>query len=317
MNFPGWFSLACFLLFHNCPTDSSYSGFNRALVNSYLLNGVEEICSAAAASYIAWIMNPMNKSHQDLFVDFLVKVSKSWTVKCFSLNKGDNVTKRRLKESRSLKLHDKSGVTSHDLDYRTVGLWIMEFQDIYATHFEAKVGFSTSKAAGFSSQHNLLLQRIPLGILLGYVNRLNTDGCALLLHYAATGTIKSSLVTQIFGENTNYGLKQDSVEWTKEYTQVEAVAGCRVVFEITDVSESICPDIFDTEEEELNFACQLKLKTGDYLVKCINRLLELQFDKDQTRRDLLSRVIRWRHQGRDVYQCNKDMDHVCNVLSMQ
>ncbi|KAL3839708.1 hypothetical protein ACJIZ3_024299 [Penstemon smallii] len=316
MNFPGWFSFASVILFHdNTLANTSYSRFIPWSAKSYLFHDVEVPGSVAAARYIAWILNPISESYQDLLVDYLVKVSELWVLKRYSSNKSNDVKRGHVKETRRLKLHEDS-ITSHELDM-TVWHWLQEFIDMYM-----KVGFSTPDFEGFNTNQSLLLRRIPLGILIGYLDHLNAGGCALILHYAATGTVEKLSEKEIFGLNQRrqkFDLKMDSFKWTEEYSRAEAVAGCKIVFDITNVSETLSSSMFETEEEGLTFMCQVKLKTGDYLLKCIKRLLQLEFDGDcdQMRIDLLTRVIQWRNKGQDVFQNNKDFDNVCDSLNVQ
>lgn len=42
-----------------------------------------------------------------------------------------------------------------------------------------------------------------------------------------------------------------------------------------DATATISSSFFETEEEEVDFVCQVKLKTGDYLFKRMKRLLQL------------------------------------------
>ncbi|KAL0410508.1 UNVERIFIED_CONTAM: hypothetical protein Slati_3640500 [Sesamum latifolium] len=219
-----------------------------------------------------------------------------------------------------LRLHDKDGITSPELDGWTVWLWLKEFRDMYIKVFGKRVDLMTSNTKKFSIHQNMLLRRIPLGILLVYANHLNAAGCALLLHYAATGTVQKFSDKQNSGLNQKrwkYDLQGDSMTWIEQYTEAEAIAGCKTVFDVTEVTERISPSMFETEEG-LNFVCQLKLKSGKYLLKCIKRLLQVKLDGDglQMQRDLLTRVIRWRHQGKDVFQNNKDLDYVCDALNV-
>ncbi|KAI3443639.1 hypothetical protein Pfo_000304 [Paulownia fortunei] len=321
MNFPGWFFFASMLLFcDNSPADSFYSRSISGSVKPFL-HDPKVTCPARAAKFIAWILNPMSESNQYLAVDYLVKVSDLCTQKCSNSNKCNEVTRGvHMKETRTPKLHDKDEITSHE-DSWAVHLWLKEFKDMYDKLLGTKVGFSTSNTKGFSIHQNLLLRRIPLGILLACPNHLDVAGCSLLLHYAAIGSIQKFSDTQNSGQSQkrwNCDWQADSVTWIEQYTKAEAIAGCRTVFDLADVAESISPSMFETEEEGLNFVYQLKLKTCNYLLKCIKRLLQIKLDGDglQMRRDLLTRIMRWRHQGKDAFQNNKDLDCVCDSLNV-
>ncbi|CAA3015772.1 Hypothetical predicted protein [Olea europaea subsp. europaea] len=199
-----------------------------------------------------------------------------------------------------------------------------EFQDTYIRYCKEALGVSASSKVQtckeFSILRNLLFRRIPLGILIGYCNHLTPAGCELFLHYAATGNVSQ------FAEMQNSGLKlrrqkcdlqEGSVPLTENYTRTEAIAGTRVAFEIIDVTETLSHSI-ETEENGLDLICQVKSKTGNYLFKCIKRLLQLKIDEDdglQMRSDLLTRLIRWRCQGKDVFLKNKDLNDLVDAFS--
>ncbi|KAK4396923.1 hypothetical protein Sango_1528900 [Sesamum angolense] len=315
MNFPGWFFFASMLLFcDNIPVDSFHFRSIPGSIKHYLMHDTEVSSSTAAANVIAWILNPISESDQYLMVDHLVKVSELWTLKCSSLSESNDIKRVHMKETSRLKLHDKDGITSPELvDGWTVWLWLKEFRDMYIKVFGKGFHHTTSSTIRFSIHQNMLLRRIPLGILLVYANHLNAAGCALLLDYAATGNVQKFSDKQNSGlsqKRWKYDLQGDSMTWIEQYTEAEAIAGCKTVFDITDVTERISPSMFETEEDGLNFVCQLKLKSGNYLLKCMKRLLQVKFDGDglQMQRDLRTRVIRWRHQGKDVFQ-NNDLDY--------
>ncbi|KAL8040353.1 hypothetical protein ABFX02_10G092400 [Erythranthe guttata] len=324
VNFPDWFFYASILLFcDSIPADNLGSGTfpTSVKLKSRLMHDSEVACPSGAAKFIAWFLNPMNESSQSLTVDYLVKVSDLWTLKCSCPNKGTEVKRvPKEKTSRLKLLHNKKGITPQELDSSAVFIWLKEFEDTYIKIFKTS-GVSSSNAKGFSFHRNLFLRKVPLGILLLCPNRLNLAGCSLLLHYAATGSIVKLSDMQNSGKGKkvpNYYWQGDSLIWIEHYTKTEAIAGCRIVFDITDVAESISPSMFETEEEGVNFICQLKSKSWDYLFQCIKRLLEIKIDGDgaHMQKDLLARVMRWRHQGKDVFENNKDMDFVCNTLDV-
>ncbi|KAL0374488.1 UNVERIFIED_CONTAM: hypothetical protein Sradi_3364500 [Sesamum radiatum] len=202
MNFPGWFLFASMLLFcDNIPVDSFHFRSIPGSIKHYLMHDTEVSSSTAAANVIAWILNPISESDQSLMV--------------------------HINETSRLKLHDKDGITSPELDGWTVWLWLKEFRDMYIKVLEKRFHLTTSNTKRFSIHQNMLLRRIPLGILLVYANHLNAAGCALLLHYAATGNV------QKFSDKQNSGLSQkrwkhdllgDSTTRIEQYTEAEAIA---------------------------------------------------------------------------------------------
>ncbi|CAA2990543.1 Hypothetical predicted protein, partial [Olea europaea subsp. europaea] len=318
LNFPDWFCFASVLLFSD---RSSLSNSLSELIFSSTSSwqNAERPCSAKAARYIAWILNPISESHQGLLVNYLTKVSESWTCNWFGSSICNETTDR--KENGRPDLHNKASAV---LDIGKVWLWIQEFQDTYIRYCKEALGVSASSKVQtckeFSILRNLLFRRIPLGILIGYCNHLTPAGCELFLHYAATGNVSQ------FAEMQNSGLKlrrqkcdlqEGSVPLTENYTRTEAIAGTRVAFEIIDVTETLSHSI-ETEENGLDLICQVKSKTGNYLFKCIKRLLQLKIDEDdglQMRSDLLTRLIRWRCQGKDVFLKNKDLNDLVDAFS--
>ncbi|KAL8456541.1 hypothetical protein ACS0TY_033837 [Phlomoides rotata] len=317
MNFPGWLSFASMILFsNNGLPDNFYPGSIPGSDKHCVIYGQEVTCPAGAAKFIAWILNPMSDSSQHRVVDYLVNVSDLWTLRYSSPNKYYEVLMAH-KETSRLKLQGKDGITSNELDIWIISLWLKEFKDLYVKHFGTKVGYSGSNTKGLGILQEHLLRRIPLGILLLCPSHLNGAACLLLLHYAATG-----IIPEFSGKQSQKRGKRESCwdpeTWIEQCTKAEAVAGCRTVFDITDIAESICYSLFETEEEGTNFVCQVKLKACSYLLKCIKRLLQIKLDEDgfQMQRDLLSRVLRWRSQVKDVLRNNKDLDCVCDALNV-
>ncbi|XP_057787660.1 uncharacterized protein LOC131004910 [Salvia miltiorrhiza] len=321
MNFPCWFFFASMMIFcnnSNITVDSLCSESLSGYLKPCMTHDPEVTCPAEAGKFMAWILYPMSESTQCLLVDYLVKISDLWLQKCASLNKCHEVTSVD-EEAKKPKSHVKNEIALYELDSCAVSLWLKEIRDLYTKHFGEKVGFSTSNTKRFSIHQNLLLRRIPLGILLLHPCHLNAEGCSLLLHYAATGTVQEFSGIQ----NPRQGRKRwkhnsirSSLCCIQQCSKAEAIAGCRTVFDITDVADSISYSMFN-EEEGLNFVCQVKMKTCNYLLQCVKRLLDIKHDEDglQMRRDLLSRVVRWRRQRKDVFQ-NKDLDSVCDALSL-
>lgn len=124
-------------------------------------------------------------------------------------------------------------------------------------------------AKGFSVQQGRLFRRIPLGILIAYHNHLSAAGCELLLHYVVTGIIDqkfSGIQNSVFDGEIKGKMSFKRI--------VFDVAGCRIVFDVR-CNCNYFLFFFETEEEEVDFVCQVKLKTGDYLFKCMKRLLQL------------------------------------------
>ncbi|XP_051131557.1 uncharacterized protein LOC127251748 isoform X2 [Andrographis paniculata] len=322
LNFPQWFYFATMLLFYNESATESFSSATIALsAKPYIMHDVQVSKSTAAARFIAWFLNPIDLSFQSLMIDCLVKMSEVWTWKCSSSTKCDKGTRVHGKQITRFKLLDKDEKSSNEGNTWTVMLWLGELKSMYTRFLGTKSNTFISNTKELGTLQFLLVRRIPLGILLVHLNHLDEASCSLILHYAATGTIlklsdKPNMVQN--QKRWKYNQCADSARrWIEQCTQSEAVEGCKTVFHITDVAETISPSKFETEEDALNFIFQLKLKASNYLLMCIKRLLQLNIDDEgiNMQRDLSARLVRWRRQGKDVCP-SKDMDFVCNALNI-
>ncbi|RVX05532.1 hypothetical protein CK203_013674 [Vitis vinifera] len=262
MNFPDWFFFASVLLF------------------------------SEKTRYIAWILSPADKSHQDLLVDWLTKLSGSWTLKQF----GSDTYNKEIADYRKKLKKPKFPVYKGDYNLPK----------------------STTMKLFLRFQHSVLFRRIPLGILIGCPYYLDESGCEMLLHYSAIGTIPrlrethSGALKHLKLDSEGH---KDSIMWTEEYTKEEAAAGASLVFRLTDVVVSMAASLFETDESGLEFICQVKVKAGRYLIKCIKKLL--QFNDGIMLMDLFNRLVQWRNQGQEVFQGCTDLDDVINGLGLK
>jgi hypothetical protein len=325
INFPDWFYFASILLFsgESLP-DNFHSKFKLGTARVERTHDMEPPSyRAAAARYIAWILSPISKSHQDLLVYSLTKISESWMLKCsVSHDKESAGYNKKLKKPNFC--HNKDYTLKKEHDFQTTGLWLKEFQDISMWYWNYTLNTNASCEAKSSCdlnfQQNQLFRRIPLGILIGCLNHIDEDGCQMLLHYAATGRILLSI------EHNNTKLKhvkwssvgwEGSVRWSDKCDKREAVAGACLVFSLTDTVESMSVLLFETEESGLQFIFRMKLRACKYLIKCIKRLIQLGIDEDGVTMliDLSSRLVKWKHQGQQASPVDKDIDDIINSLT--
>ncbi|CAK9134960.1 unnamed protein product [Ilex paraguariensis] len=323
MNFPDWFFFASVLLFsRKSIQDNFHSQCTFGASKAEQSHNVTPPCTVAAARYIAWILNPISESQQDLLIDCLTKLSGSSNLEQLGSDKCETATSGYKKEFKKHKFHGKEDHIS--LEQRIL-VWLKIFQDMYVTYCKRAIYSSASTevktSLGLGLQQNALFRRISLGFLLGNYNRLNEEGCEILLHYAATGTIYPTTEIQ------NTGLKHkrwhseredELITRTNIYDEKEAVAGACLVFHFTDTIENMSASIFETEENGVDFICQVKSKAGYYLLKCVKRLLQPKTDEIEGHlilRDLYDRLVRWRHQGQDVFHGNNDTDDAIAALS--
>ncbi|XP_021276678.1 uncharacterized protein LOC110411017 isoform X2 [Herrania umbratica] len=326
IDFPDWFYFASCLLF---PENSLQKEFQSKCTFAAPKVGEthdKELLSISAARYISWILSPISKSNQDLLVDFLIKISESWALKQYDSvmhNKEPAACKKKCKKP---KLYDKRDHYSlaKEYDCQKMGIWLNEIENVYLQYANKTVNSSASadsNASHVSLQQNVLLRRIPLGILIGCPNCITEDACALLLHYAATGKILQPRETMTTGLRhvKQKSERPDLTIWMDKCSKRDVLAGACLVFTLTDAVDSISASLFDTEDSELEYIYQVKVKAGKYLMKCIKRLSQLNIDKDEvlTLRDLCSRLGRWRHQGRETLQVQNEIDDVMNDLSQK
>ncbi|XP_062091026.1 uncharacterized protein LOC133797210 [Humulus lupulus] len=310
INFPNWFYFASALLF----SDKSFQDniFSKCIMEASKI-GYEESHFSAAARYIAWILNPVSKFHQDLLADLLVKISKSMAFKQFGSGLQEKKTGSVRKILKKPKNCNKYNTYSEQYDCQLVTLWLKEFKSL-------SVKYWTKSSCDLSMRKNTLFRRIPLGILLGCLNYLDEDVCELLLHYAATDRIPQSRKIET---SSLKNMKPDNEECKEiivridNYTKEEAIAGASLVFSITDIVESMSASLYETEDAGVDFICLVKMRVGKFLTKCIKRQIQLKIDEDrnQLEMNLCERLKQWIHQGHRVLDINNYVDDLIKVLS--
>lgn len=324
ITFLDWFYFASILLVSEKSfEDGIHSGCTLGASGIEQTHNEELPCSPAAARYIAWILNPVSKYHQDLLADHLVKMSNSWTSKQFcsgTYEKKKTSYQKILKKPKFCHVYDTS---KRKYDCQTVALWLKDFENISMMYWNETAKSSASSKTKASSkpsrQQNALLRRVPLGILLGCSDHIDEDGCELLLQYVISDRIFLSGETKSNScehRNLNHELRKDATR-TDEYDKTEAVAGACLVFHVTDIVENMSASLFESEDAGGEFILRVKRRTSKYLIKCIRRLIQLKVDEDGNLlvMDLCGRLKQWRYQGQEVLEIQKDLDDVISVLS--
>ncbi|KAG2718177.1 hypothetical protein I3760_03G207800 [Carya illinoinensis] len=325
INFPDWFYFASVLLFteEHLP-EYFHSKFKLVTAKIGETHDMEPPYSAAAARYIGWILSPTSKYHQDMLVPSLTKISDSWMPKQFgSVSRDKDPVCYNEKPKRPNLGENRDHTLTKVRDCQTIGLWLKEFQDIGMWYWNETVNSQVSceekSPNGLNFQQNVLFRRIPLGALIGCSNNIDEDGCQMLLHYAATGRILQSVetkCTKLKHAKWSSVEWEESVRWTDKCNKREAVAGACLVFSLTDTVESMSDLLFDSEESGLQFISRFKLRACKYLINCIKKLIQLTIDEDVVMlMDLSSRLAKWRHQGQELSQVDRDLDGVINSLS--
>ncbi|KAK1413858.1 hypothetical protein QVD17_29594 [Tagetes erecta] len=275
MNFPEWFYFAALLL-------------SGASFSDNIICGVDEdnppaasSFSANAAWYIAWIIDPIDESVCGLLSEKLENLSRALNNKHLS-----SYEHKRLKKPKP-----------NTCQSQTIRLWLEDLED----------------GKTIDMKNNVMFRKIILGVLIGCSDAINEDGYEWLLHYVATGTLPRSIESQHAGlrhKRWNYDSNDKS-------SQKEAVTGACIVFHLTDIADKISDSVFETREIAVDFICKVKLKAVGYLLKCVKRLLQFEIDEnsDILTKDLLRRILRWRHQGKDVFHCYKDLDDTISIIA--
>ncbi|KAD2393809.1 hypothetical protein R6Q59_013351 [Mikania micrantha] len=275
MNFPEWFYFAALLLCRVKFGDSNICGVNQD--NQPLTSSF----SANAAWYIAWILDPVDESVCGLLAEKLENLSSTLINKHVSSYEHKKLNKPKPNACQSL------GIRS----------WLEEMEDLKTIDIK----------------NNVMFRRIILGVLIGCSDAIEEEGYELLLHYVATGMLLQS------AESQNVGLKHKRPhhEFFDKCNRKELVAGACIVFNLTDVAEKISDSIIETRAVAADIVCKLKLKVIGYLLKCVKRLLlfGINENSDILIKDLHRRMLRWRHQGKDVFHGYKDLDDTINVIA--
>ncbi|VFQ74516.1 unnamed protein product [Cuscuta campestris] len=315
INFPSWFSFASLLLFlDGSSMDRCYLKCVPWLNNSDQPCDAELPYSSVAARFIAWVLNPIGDSCQDLLLECLTGLLHVKTLKLCGFGRGIAATGRNTKEIwRSLS--DKKGnINFSNFDSQTLLLWLKEVDDIHI-RYSRKVNEhyeSADHSQGIGCQKNSLYRKMPLGILLCYSDSIGEAESELLLHYAATGTFHNLFKPQVEQKRMKHSLE---FALTDKYTRKEAVSGANIAFNLTDTIESMSALMFETEEDGLKFLSQVKGKIVKYLLNCVKRLLQLRVVDDYMHlSDLYLRMVRWKHQGQDICSRFKDWDDAIDAV---
>ncbi|CAN1340645.1 hypothetical protein LINPERPRIM_LOCUS38914 [Linum perenne] len=266
ISFPDWFSFASVLLF----ADKSFHEMVQ-------LKG--KLHTNAAAGYLAWILNPTDKTHQDRLSLSLIKLTGHWNKKKASAGGQDRQTIGSRKRLKKPKLDNKEGgfIFGNECGRQAIVLWLKEYQ---------KMMFCVDETV----EHNMFFRWIPLGIITGWSNDIKESGCELLLHYAATGNI-------LHLDNMLIDTK-------------EAVAGASLVFNLTDIADRMFESLFETADIAVSYISKVKSRSSRYLIKCVQRLTVHDAGEDRVEilMDLHSRLERWNHQGQGVPLLQTEID---------
>lgn len=312
INFPDWFYFASAMLFSEGNSlENILHRYTSQVADCRQACDVKDL-SIAAATYIAWILNPVSGPIQESLSKSLIRVSE----KCLSRSCGseahrsETITGKRKKPDRLVSGKIKAFSVVEDL--------LRDFDNKISSSVSYELD-SQKTHPSFSSglQNNLLVRRVVVGVLIGYPYSVTDEEYELVLHYAATGNILAIKKSRGTGFKQAKGISRISALLSNEITKEEAIEGTRLVFNLTGTLESMCVSSFEAEEDVEEFINQFKLRSSKYLAKCIDRLIQLHCkeDGDSIISDINIRLLQWRRKGREDPHFNKDLDNIAAKLT--
>lgn len=255
INFPCWYNFATAILFHRDATEENISKFIHGEILTESIDETKLI--SAACQYIAWILNPIDKSEFTSLAKNLSLLSKSWVRNAKTTSKKPSYITRTKKLSISkIDEFEKPNLTT----------WIKKFQR-------------------HSFDRNLLYSKIPLGIIIASPASLDQSEFELVLHYATTGEILDSRnIDMVFLRNNSTSKKK-------------AIDGARFVLNFLDSIEELSMYIFECEDARLLYLSRFRGNSGVYLFRCVKFLLELPDFDQENMADLYVRLVQWKDSG--------------------
>lgn len=272
---------------------------------------LEGLCTAAA-TYIAWILNPATGTIQESLSKSLIRVSEICISQSFGseAHLSETITGKRKKPDRLISGKIKASSIVEEL--------LREFENKITNSVSYELD-SQKTHPSFTSglQNNLLVRRVVVGVLIGSPYSVTDEEYELVLHYAATGKILAIKKSRGTGFKQAKGISRISALLSNEITKEEGVEGTRLVFNLVDTLESMCVSSFEAEEDAEEFINQFKQRSSKYLVKCIDRLIQLHCkeDGDSILSDINIRLIQWTVKGREDPHLNKDLDNIAAKLT--
>nr|VDD09332.1 unnamed protein product [Brassica oleracea] len=282
INFPDWFYFASAMLFSGGSSlENIHHRYASQVGNSIQPCDVEGL-SVAAATYIAWILSPASGTIQESLTKSLIRVSEM-------SRRSETTTGKRKKPASSIVDDLVRELDSHNMQ----------------------------PSSSTSLQNNLLVRRVVTGVLIGSPFTVSDEEYELVLHYAATGKRLAAKKLRSNGFKQAKGSSKTTMLPSNEITKEEAIEGTRLVFNLTDTLESMCVSSFEAEEDAQEFINQFKLRSSKYLVKCIDRMIQLhcEEDGDLILNDINIRLEQWSIKGPEDPQLKEDLDTIAAKLA--
>ncbi|CAL9245657.1 unnamed protein product [Arabidopsis halleri] len=311
INFPDWFYFASAMLFSE---GNSFENIQHRCTSKVAdcrqACDVEDL-SIAAATYIAWILNPGSGTIQVSVSKSLISVSEICIGNsCGSeAHRTETITGKRKKPDRLVSGKIKSYSIVEDI--------LRDFENKITNSVSYELDSrKTHPSFSCGLQNNFLVRRVVVGILFGSPYSVTDEEYELVLHYAATGKILAFKKSRSTVFKQGKGFSGISALLPNEITKEEAIEGTLLVFNLTDTLESMCVSSFEAGEEAEKFINHFKLRSSKYLVKCIDRLIQLHCteDGDPILSDINIRLLQWTIKGLEDPHFNKVLDNIAAKL---
>uniref|UniRef100_A0A453QNS5 Uncharacterized protein n=1 Tax=Aegilops tauschii subsp. strangulata TaxID=200361 RepID=A0A453QNS5_AEGTS len=310
-NFPTWFNFATALLFHQ---EGSQGYLSEVLSEEKTAESISDISLAQrAAFYLSWVLCPSNVDECQLLAKNMVELSHSWA----------RNNKRRpsyahhtstVNHRRKLRVPTVRDTEKLNVSTNPVSSLIKDFDDRCVKFCRISAVSQVQGAEQLDvplSCPNFLHLRVPLGVLLVSSACISEQDCNVLLHYASTGLVMESKEGQTkrkdqAGNDVFSSSRGGSSErW--------ALSGACLIFGWLDIIEDMSAVIFECEDTCRHFVSQLRTKTGPYLLKCVNLLLnEAGHDKDFVI-DLRDKLLNWTNKGQRFDGCEAFKDVIVQM----
>lgn len=287
----------------------------------------------AALYYISWVLCPIGEAHRDMLAENIDELSRSFMTqhKAKSIYEErsflDMNPKNVLSRSKKLKIPKANSFEKHrmapqEVSSLNIGVWLENFNAIHIEvcneNTASNVQSAVTSEQDANMKPNLLLARVPIGILLVSPSYLDELGCEILLHYAATG--ETMLVKEIRKLKDHYGYTDLGVLFHGDPSKW-ALKGACLVLNLLDVIEDMSIMLFDSEDNRIGFVNQMKGKAGRFLIRCLRMLLdhqEIQIDGvavGDMMLDVHHRLLKWNKLGLGMFEGYKEFDDFVGELS--
>ncbi|KAM3353831.1 hypothetical protein ACQJBY_024801 [Aegilops geniculata] len=305
------YSSACALLFHQ---EGSQGCLSEVLSEEKTAESISDISLAQkAAFYLSWVLCPSNVDECQMLANNMVELSHSWArnnkKRPSNAHHSSTVNHRR-----RLRVPTVGDTEKLHASTNPVSSFIRDFDDRCVKFCRITAVSQVQGAEQLDvplSCPNFLHLRVPLGVLLVSSACISEQDCNVLLHYASTGLVLESKEVQTKRKDQ---AGNDVFSSSRGgFTERSAFSGACLIFGWLDIIEDMSAVIFECEDTCRHFVSQLRTKTGPYLLKCVNLLLnEAGHDKDFVI-DLRDRLLDWINEGQSFDGCEAFKDGIVQM----